>query len=112
MSYHCRPRGFSLRLLVAPLDAESMQTTVVPAAGFPDWLASQRATINWQRHQSKSYKSKAPDRRSTHSTVDQPKTGLRVGLEIFPLAHGTLLSGVSWATYHAITTNNYIESLA
>ncbi|SCZ97318.1 BZ3500_MvSof-1268-A1-R1_Chr4-2g07134 [Microbotryum saponariae] len=47
------------RPLVAPPDANSIRTTVVPAAEFPNWLASQRATINWQRHKSQSYKSKA-----------------------------------------------------
>ncbi|KDE02295.1 hypothetical protein MVLG_07140 [Microbotryum lychnidis-dioicae p1A1 Lamole] len=38
------------RPLVAPPDPKSIQTTLVPAAKIPDWLARQRATINWQRH--------------------------------------------------------------
>ncbi|SCZ94499.1 BZ3500_MvSof-1268-A1-R1_Chr12-2g03940 [Microbotryum saponariae] len=95
------------RPLAAPPDAKSIQTTSVPAAEFPNWLARQRATINWPRHKSKSYKSKAciavaPNQPSSRSGTRLKGQHRRMMLEQHIC---------SWAvTCHALATTNYIES--
>ncbi|SCZ93646.1 BZ3500_MvSof-1268-A1-R1_Chr6-3g08792 [Microbotryum saponariae] len=96
------------RPLVAPPDAESIQATFVAVDEFPDWLARHRATINWPRHKSKSYKSKA----CIAGPPDQPSTGTRLkGQHRRMMLDNTSAVG-PWVkvTCHALATNNYIES--